>query len=362
MRAAVLRESPGKLEIEELTLDAPLPHEIRIRTSHSGLCHSDLHVIDGHFPSELPIVLGHEAAGIVEEVGEAVTYVAPGDHVITCLSSFCGECSYCLSGRAHLCSGRVALRNRVRPALTDANGEAVAQLVGLGGFASEMVVHEHAVAKIRTDMPLDIASLLGCGVTTGMGAALRTAKIEPGSSAVVLGCGGIGLAAVQGAHIAGASPLIAVDIADDKLERAKRLGATHTVNAKEQDAVEAVRALTGGLGVNYSFEAIGSKQTAEQAFAMLAPGGVATVIGMIPFGVNVEVPAVELYMQEKKLQGSNMGSNRFRSDMPWFCDLYLEGRLKLDELLTAHRPLDEINEGYDDMRNGKGLRTVISFD
>lgn len=359
MKAAVLRSAPGKLEIEELTIPEPQPHEVVIRTSHAGLCHSDLNIIDGVFPYPLPVVMGHEAAGVVEAVGSNVTYVAPGDHVITCLSSFCGACRFCLSGRPHLCSSRVELRALSRP-LLDGDGQPVSALVGLGTFAEQMVVHEHAVAKVRADMPLDIASLLGCGVTTGLGAALRTAHIEPGSSAAVIGCGGIGLAAVQGALLAGASPVIAIDIAEDKLRRAKRIGATHIIDASVDDPVAAVQGLTGG-GVDYSFEAIGSKKTAEQAVAMLAMAGVATVIGMVPMGETVDIPGTDLFMLEKRVQGSNMGSNRFRYDMPWFCDLYMEGRLKLDEFVTAHRPLDEVNEGYDDMRRGEGLRTVIDF-
>jgi S-(hydroxymethyl)glutathione dehydrogenase/alcohol dehydrogenase len=360
MKAAVLHESPGRLEIEPLALDTDLQsREVRIRIAYSGLCHSDLHFIDGLISMELPIVLGHEAAGFVEAVGDAVTYVQPGDHVISCLSTFCGECRYCLSGRPSICSGRAALRTRPRPALMTAGGEPVAQLSGLGAFAEEMVVHEHAVAKIRPDMPLDVGALLGCGVITGLGAALRTAKIEPGSSAAVVGCGGIGLAAVQGARLAGASPIIAVDVTDEKLERALDVGATHTVNAKRDDPVLAVRDLTGG-GVNYSFEAIGRKQTVEQAFAMLAPGGVATIIGVLPDGASIEIP-VSALQGEKRLQSCSMGSNRFRTDLPWLCDLYLQGRLKLDELVTSRRPLEEINEGYDEMRAGRGARTLLVF-
>jgi S-(hydroxymethyl)glutathione dehydrogenase/alcohol dehydrogenase len=233
------------------------------------------------------------------------------------------------------------------------------QLAGLGAFAEQMIVHEHSLARIGPEMPLDVAALLGCGVITGIGAVLRTAKVEPGSSAAVVGCGGIGLAAVQGASLAGASPIVAVDLADDKLERARDLGATHTVNASREDAVAAVRELTGG-GVDYTFEAIGAKQTAEQALAMLAAGGVATIIGVLPAGATIEIPA-NWFVGEKRLQSSSMGSNRFRTDLPWLCDLYLQGRLKLDELVTARRPLEEINEGFDDMRAGLGTRTLLEF-
>jgi S-(hydroxymethyl)glutathione dehydrogenase/alcohol dehydrogenase len=360
MKAAVLHEAPGRLEIEDLAVDTELqPREVRVRISYSGLCHSDLHFIEGRNSMELPIVLGHEASGVVEAVGDAVTYVQPGDHVISCLSLFCGECRYCLSGRPSICSGRPALRVRPRPVLTTAGGKAVGQLSGLGAFAEGMVVHEHLVAKILPEMPLDVAALLGCGVITGLGAALRTAKIEPGSSAAVVGCGGIGLAAVQGAYLAGASPIIAVDVSDEKLQRALDVGATHTVNAKNGDPVAAVRELTNG-GVNYSFEAIGGKETSTQAVAMLAPAGIATIIGILPEGASYEIP-VSALQGEKRLQTCSMGSNRFRTDLPWLCDLYLQGRLKLDELVTSRRPLAEINEGYDDMRAGRGARTLLEF-
>jgi S-(hydroxymethyl)glutathione dehydrogenase/alcohol dehydrogenase len=359
MKAAVLNHSPGTLEIEELSIDAPGPREVLVRTTHAGLCHSDLHFMDGVWPMMPPAVMGHEGAGIVEAVGSDVTYVQPGDHVITCLSMFCGQCKYCLSGRPHLCSNR-AMFVRDKPALTNAKGAAVTPFASLGAFAEQMLVHEHAVVKIREDMPLDTAALIGCGVTTGLGAVFRTAAVKPASSVAVVGCGGIGLAAVQGARLCGAGQIIAVDVTEEKLAVARTLGATHVVNAREVDAVQAVKDLTGG-GVDYSFEAIGLKATAEQCFAMLARGGTATVIGMVPLGQNLEISGAELFMNEKRIQGSLMGSNQFRTDMPWFVELYLEGRLKLDEMVSARRPLTEINDGYDTMRQGIATRTVIDF-
>jgi S-(hydroxymethyl)glutathione dehydrogenase/alcohol dehydrogenase len=360
MQAAVLRKVPGELEIEDLTVDAIGPHELLVRTAHSGLCHSDLHFIDGVWAIEPPLVMGHEGAGIVEAVGSDVTYVRPGDHVVTCVSVFCGQCRQCLSGRPHLCENRESVLARPAPALRDRNGAAVRPFGSLGTFAAEMLVHEHAVAKIRDEMPLDIAALIGCAVTTGVGAVVRTAAVEPGSSVAVVGCGGIGLAAIQGARLVGASPVIAVDVAEDKLERARAVGATHTVNARDNDPVAVVRELTRG-GVDYSFEAIGTKRTAEQCFAMLGRHGTATVIGMVPADAMLEISGAALFGREQRIQGSMMGSNRFRLDMPWFCDLYLDGRLKLDEMVTAHRPLAEINEGYDVLRRGEGARTVIDF-
>jgi S-(hydroxymethyl)glutathione dehydrogenase/alcohol dehydrogenase len=359
MKAAVLNRIPGELEIEDVSIEKPGPREVLVRTAHSGLCHSDLHFIDGVWQLAPPAVMGHEGAGIVEAVGADVTYVKPGDHVITCVSMFCGQCKYCLSGRPHLCSDR-SMFERATPAIHNKAGAAVAPFASLGAFAEQMLVHEHAVVKIRDDMPLDKAALIGCGVTTGLGAVFRTAAVRPASSVVIVGCGGIGLAALQGAKLCGAAPIIAVDISPEKLAVAQMLGATHVVNAREVDAVEAVKDITGG-GADYSFEAIGTKATAEQCYQMLGRGGLATIIGMVPLGTDLAIPAADLFMNEKKIQGSLMGSNQFRIDMPWFVELYLDGRLRLDEMVSAHRPLAEINEGYDDMRKGAATRTVIDF-
>jgi S-(hydroxymethyl)glutathione dehydrogenase/alcohol dehydrogenase len=223
-----------------------------------------------------------------------------------------------------------------------------------------MLVHEHALAKIDDDMPLSVAALLGCAVVTGLGAVLRTAKVENSASVAVIGAGGIGLAAIQGARLANATPVIAIDVVPEKLELATGLGASHVINAAQDDPVAAVREITSG-GVDYSFEAIGSSETARQAFLMLGPAGVATVIGMIPQDVDVAVPGVDLWLSEKRLQGSFMGSNRFRVDLPRYCQLYLDGRLNLDDMVTSHRPLEQINEGYAAMRLGEGTRTLIDF-
>jgi S-(hydroxymethyl)glutathione dehydrogenase/alcohol dehydrogenase len=315
--------------------------------------------MDGVWQLVPPAVMGHEGAGIVEAVGSDVTYVKPGDHVITCVSKFCGQCKYCLSGRPHLCSER-SMFERAEPSLRKTAGDPVSAFASLGSFAEQMLVHEHALVRIRDEMPLDKAALIGCGVTTGLGAVFRTAAVKPASSVAIVGCGGIGLAALQGAKLSSAAPIIAVDVTPEKLEVAQMLGATHVVNARDVNAVEAVKEITGG-GVDYSFEAIGTKATAEQCFQMLGRGGTATIIGMVPLGQNLELPGAEFFMNEKRIQGSLMGSNQFRTDMPWFVDLYLDGRLRLDEMVSAHRPLSEINEGYDDMRKGHVTRTVIDF-
>jgi S-(hydroxymethyl)glutathione dehydrogenase/alcohol dehydrogenase len=238
--------------------------------------------------------------------------------------------------------------------------ENIAQFLNLSSFAEYMLVHEHTVAKIREDMPLDIAALIGCGVTTGVGAVIHTAKVEPGSTVAVIGCGGVGLSAINGAALAGASRIIAVDMVPSKLELARKFGATDFVNAAECDPVEAIRELTSG-GVHYSFEAIGLAVTAQQAFKMLRFGGTATIIGMIPVGTMVELHGPE-FLMERKMQGSNMGSNRFRVDMPRFVELYLQGRLHLDDLISKRIRLEDINKGMDDLRTGEVARSVIMFD
>jgi S-(hydroxymethyl)glutathione dehydrogenase/alcohol dehydrogenase len=288
MKAAVLREINKPLEIEDIQYGNPAPREVLIRTVAAGVCHSDLHFQNGSYPYPLPAVLGHESAGVVEAVGSDVTYVKPGDHVITCLSAFCGHCESCLTGHMSLCQEPELQRAPDQPSRLARGDENIAQFLNLSSFAEYMLVHEHTIVKIREDMPLDRAALIGCGVTTGVGAVIHTAAVEPGSTVAVIGCGGVGLSAVNGAAIAGAARIIAVDMVESKLELARKFGATDVVNAKEVDPVEAVREMTGG-GVHYSFEAIGLKQTAEQSFKMLGFGGTATIIGMIPVGTQVEL-------------------------------------------------------------------------
>lgn len=360
MKAAVLREIPGQLEIDDVQLDDPGPREVLIRTAAAGVCHSDLHFMEGKYPYPTPAVLGHESAGIVEAVGRDVTYVQPGDHVITCLSVFCGACEYCLSGRLSLCPKEATRRPMEGPQRIQKDGETVWQFLDVSSYAEQMLVHEHAVVKIREDMPLDRAALIGCGVTTGLGAVFNTAQVRPGESVAVFGAGGIGLNAIQGAAIAGAGRILAVDMNETKLKLAESFGATDLIDASKGDAAAQILDATGG-GVDHAFEAIGLKLTAEQAFLSLRNGGTATVIGMIPIGQNVELPGFA-FLGEKKIQGSAMGSNRFRVDMPRYVDMYLAGKLKLDELVSARRPLEEINTAFEDMKAGEVARSVITFD
>jgi S-(hydroxymethyl)glutathione dehydrogenase/alcohol dehydrogenase len=361
VRAAVLHRVPGEIEITEVRVDKPGPHEVLVRTGATGLCHSDLHVLDGQLPARFPVLLGHESAGVIEAVGDQVTGLAPGDHVITCLSVFCGHCDHCLTGFPNRCENPESRRRSSDPPrLSLEDGTAVAQFTNLGSFAEQQLVHEHALVKVVDDIPLDRAALIGCAVITGVGAVWHTAKVQPGETVAVIGCGGIGLNCVQGARIAGAGRIIAIDRIAGKLALAEEFGATDVVNAAEVDPVAAVMELTGG-GVHHAFEAIGLKVTAEQAFAMLRTGGTATVIGLLPLGDKVELPAFALF-GERRLQGSRMGSNRFRVDMPRLVDLYLQGRLKLDELVSARIGMGEVNEGFAAMKGGEVARSVIVFD
>lgn len=360
MKAAVLRELNKPLEIEEVQISKPAPREVLIRPVAAGVCHSDLHFADGSYPFPLPTILGHESAGIVEQVGSDVTYVKPGDHVITCLSAFCGHCNKCLTGHMSLCQSPEVSRGAEEEPRMSIDSAPVHQFLNLSSFAEQMLVHEHALVKIREDMPFDRAALIGCSTTTGVGAVFHTAGVEPGSKVAVIGCGGVGLACINGAAIAGAGQIIAVDMVDSKLEIAKTLGATHTVNAGSGDAVGEVMEMTQG-GCDYTFEAIGLKATAEQAFKMLGSGGTATVIGMIPVGTMVELHGAE-FLMEKKIQGSNMGSNRFRVDMPRFVDFYLSGKLHLDEMISKHIKLKDVNDALDALKTGEDARHIIMFD
>jgi S-(hydroxymethyl)glutathione dehydrogenase/alcohol dehydrogenase len=360
MKAAVLHAANQPLTIEEVELTKPGSREVLLRTAFAGLCHSDLHFIEGLYPHPTPCVLGHESAGIVEAVGDSVTYVKPGDHVITCLSVFCGTCPQCVTGHPNLCENTdVKMPPGVSRRLTWKGGELMNQFLNLSSFAEQMLVHENGIVKIDPDIPLDRAALVGCGVMTGVGAVFNAAKIEPGATVAVIGCGGVGLSAVNGAALAGAERIIAIDTVASKLEIARELGATDTLNASNADPVKAVRDMTGG-GVNYSFEALGTKTTAEQAFGMLRPGGTATIIGMVPFGVKIELHGYD-FLRDRKLQGTSMGGNRFRVDMPRLLSLWRQGRLKLDHLISGRIKLDQINDGFAALKSGAPVRQVIDF-
>lgn len=357
-----MRKVGEPLTIEEVALAHPGPDEVLIDVAAAGLCRSDLHYLEGSYLTELPTVLGHEAAGVVAAVGEDVTHVRPGDHVISSLSVFCGSCLYCLADDPHLCDGREKTKRPPGelPRLSAA-GEPIHQFLNLSSFAPRMLVHENAVVRITDQMPLDRAALLGCGVATGLGAVLNTAAIRSGQTVAVIGCGGVGLSAVQGASIAGASQIVALDVKEDKLALAASFGATDTVDTSRLDGVEAVRDLTGGFGVDHAIEAMGSAATARAAFAMLRRGGMATVVGLIPAGSELCLPVDDLHWG-KGIQGSVMGSNRFRTDTPRYVEMYLDGRLNLDDMVTDRLRLEEINDGFVAMKEGRGARSLVVFD
>ena len=363
MKAAVMRANNAPLELEDIDIDAPGPGEVLLKTVASGICHSDLHVIEGGIPMPPPCVLGHEPAGIVEAVGPGVTDVAPGDHVIGCISRWCGVCKFCTEGRPYLCLSGFTGRpgGNATPALTDKKGNALMQFAGLSSFAEKMLTPERSVVKIRDDMPLDRASLIGCGVTTGLGAALNTVDIPAGASVVIIGGGGVGLSALQGARIVGAGKIIAVDAQAWKFDLATSLGATHCIDASKGNAVQEVQALTGG-GADFVFECIGLVPTVEQAVQMTGRGGTTVLVGVVPVTKTVSINAADLTLSEKKITGSYMGSNRFRFDMPKYIDYYLDGRLRLDEMISARIPLEDINGAFDLMRKGEAARQVIMFD
>ncbi len=359
MKAAVFHGPHQPLTIEDVDIDKPLGREVLVRVVASGVCHSDLHFVDGYYPFPTPAILGHEAAGIVEAVGPQVSEFRPGDHVIACLSVFCGQCEYCLTGKTHLCQTR-PVRAKAEPPKLSWKGQPVNQFANLSAYAEQMLVHENALVKIDDQMPLDRAALIGCGVTTGVGAVLNTARIEAGTTVAVFGAGGVGLAVIQGARIAGARMIIAVDTVEAKFAKARELGATHTVNASKDEPAKAIRTLTGG-GVDYAFEAIGLKTAAEQCFDCLKPGGTATVIGMIPVGQKIELDG-PMFLREKKIQGCTMGSNRLKVDMPRYIEFYRQGRLKLDEMITRRGRLEDVNEAFRAMKAGEVARTVLMFD
>ena len=360
MKAAVLREVRTPLQIEDVQIHKPGPHEVLIRTAAAGVCHSDLHFIEGSYPYPLPAVLGHESAGVVEQIGSEVRTVKVGDHVITCLSAYCGHCESCLTGRMSLCVSSDTKRGPDEaPRLSNASGP-MTQFLNLSSFAEQMLIHEHACVAIRKDMPLDRAALIGCGVLTGVCSVFHTSNVRPGDTVAVIGCGGVGLAAINGAAIAGASRIIAIDMVASKGNLAMEFGATDFIDASKTDAVKEVLEMTKG-GVHHAFEAIGLGKTAEQAFNMLRRGGTANIIGMIPIGQMVSVMGAA-FLGEKKLQGSLMGSNRFPVDMPRFVDFYMSGKLKLDHMISQRIKLEQVNEGFDEMKKGELARSVIVFD
>lgn len=365
-KTAIVYEHKKPVVVEDLTLDDPQAHEVLIRMVTSGVCHSDLSIINGVIYYDPPVALGHEGAGIVEQVGEGVTYVQPGDHVILSFVSFCGECRMCQMERVCLCEGFSAPIGHLLDGtcrLHNQKGQPIPQMSRIGTMSEYTVVPEQSLIKIDPRYSLQKAALIGCGVTTGVGAVINTAQVEPGSTVAVIGTGGVGLNVIQGAALAKAERIIAVDRVATKLEFAKVFGATDLVNASEVDPVEAVLALSHeGRGVDYAFEVIGNTQTIEQAYAMIRPFGMAVIVGITSRDAHVRIPAQALTRTERRLIGSYYGSSNPRLDMPKFLSLYDEGKLKLDELITQTYRLEQVNQAFDDLQAGKNARGVLLFE
>ena len=362
MRAAVLQQAGTPLVIETLSVAKPGPHEVLIRTAACGLCHSDLHFIEGSYPHPMPCVGGHEAAGVVEEIGSEVRTVKKGDHVVTCLSAFCGHCDYCVTGRMSLCLGAETRRSAgAPPRLTrTSDGALVNQMLNLSAFAEMMLIHEHACVAIDRDMPLDRAAIIGCAVTTGAGTIFNACKLTPGETVLVVGCGGVGLATINAAKIAGAGRIIAADPIAEKRALAMKLGATDVLDANAPDAAKQIVEMTKG-GVDHAIEAVGRAASASLAVASLRRGGTATILGMMPLAEKVGLSAIDL-LSGKKLQGAIMGGNRFPVDLPRLVDFYMRGLLDLDTIIAERIPLEAINAGFDKLRAGHSARSVIVFD
>lgn len=362
MRAALLHEYGADLVIEDIQLGNPGHNEVRVAVIATGLCHTDLHFMRGHLPITTPAVLGHETAGIVLAVGSGVAYLKPGDHVIGCLSAFCGCCEMCLSGRPSICEGGDKLqRHEEDPPRISLAEKPVSQFMNLSGFAEEILVHENALTKIDSAMPLDRAALIGCGVMTGWGAVTRTAQLRAGETVAVFGCGAVGLSTVQAAHLAGATVIVAVDLNSDRLAMAKSFGATHAINPADHDAVETIHVATDGKGVEVAFDAVGNPAIIKQCFLSTRKGGTTVMIGLMGLDEDITLPFGH-FIAERKVMGCDMGSNQFRTDMPRLVRLYMDGRLNLDDMLTARLPLSKINDGFADMDRGIGIRTIIDFE
>ncbi len=360
MKAAVLYEAGKPLEIADIRVSKPGPREVLISTAAVGVCRSDLHFVDGAFPHPVPTVPGHEAAGVIEAVGSDVAHLKVGDHVITFFTVFCGSCEMCVTGRPSLCVDPSTRRPAdAEPRLSLNDGTALAPFLNLSAFAEQMLVHENACVAISKDMPLDRAALLGCAVITGAGSVFNDSRVRPGESVAVIGAGGIGLAAINAAKIAGAGTILAIDPVAEKRELALKLGATHALDAAADGLAKDVLKLTGG-GVHYAIEAVGRSNTAELAWNILRRGGTATILGMIAPGNNVSLPG-PTFLTGKKIQGSLLGSTRFPIDMPRLVQMYLDGLLDLDTMVAERIRLEDVNEALEKLRKGDSVRSVIEF-
>lgn len=358
MRAAVCREFGAPLRIEDVEIRPPGEAEVQVRMAACAICRSDIAFIDGDWGGALPAVYGHEAAGVVERVGPGTEGLAVGDPAVVTLVRACGRCVSCRRRRPTQCETGDDDRN---PVLTGSDGGPIHQAMRTGGFADLVTVHASQVVPLPRSIPLHAACLLACGVLTGVGSVMNTAAVEPGSSVVVLGTGGVGLNVLQGAALSGAEPVIAVDLVESKLAAASAFGATDAVDASRSDAGDAVRAITGGRGADHVFVAAGVGRLVESGAAMLARGGTLVVVGMPPTGTAVSLDPLDIADRSLRIVGSKMGASRPDRDIPKLADLYLAGRLKLDELVSERFPLDRVNEAIDSARRGEQLRPVLVF-
>jgi S-(hydroxymethyl)glutathione dehydrogenase / alcohol dehydrogenase len=359
IKAAVCRAFGAPLTIETVELAKPGPGEVMIRTAACAICHSDIFFVDGAWGGDLPAVYGHEAAGVVEAVGPGVTRLKIGDPVVATLIRNCGFCPACAEGAPVFCEEVFPLDRR--SPLSDSDGRPIVHGLRTGAFAERMVVDQSQAVAIPKDMPLDSASLIACGVLTGLGAVVNTAGVQPGSSVVVIGCGGVGLNSIQGARISGASPVIAVDVEPPKLAAAREFGATETVNARSEDVVERVAALTGGRKADWVFVTVGVKGAAEQGVSLMKRNGATVLVGMPPSGVTATIDPGWLAADGQRILGSKMGSARPAIDVPRIVQLYREGRLKLEPLISGRYRLESINEALASSRSGAAVRNVIVF-
>jgi S-(hydroxymethyl)glutathione dehydrogenase/alcohol dehydrogenase len=357
MKVAVAYAAGQPLELEDLPVPGIGPRDVLVRVGASGICHTDLNVISGLSALPLPIVPGHEGCGIVEEAGPEVRRVRPGDRVLASVSPACGSCWWCLNGMSNHCELGPALRAAPRFELAD--GRQAAAVCGCGTFAEVMVVNEASVVPVQTDLADEELALIGCGVTTGLGAALNTAAVRPGSSVAVIGCGGVGQSVIQGARIAGATIIIAIDPVLSRREASMRVGATHTVDPAAGDPVEQVRALTGGRGADYSFEVVGRPELMVAAFDMARTAGTVTLVGMPPAGETLTLPAIQAVFSGKRIAGSVVGGAQILRDFPRSIRLAESGQLDLGSMVSHRIKLDEINHGIDLMTRAEGGRTVI---
>lgn len=359
MKAAVCREFGQPLVIEDLRLDPPQAGEVLVKLAACAICHSDIFFAEGKWGGTLPAVYGHEAAGVVAEVGAEVLSVRPGDSVVVTLVRSCGRCYYCTHGAETLCEGRFALDGQTR--LHTAAGEPIFQGLRTAAFAEYVVVHHSQLVPVSSALPPESASLLACGVITGVGAVTNTAKVPLGSSVAVVGAGGVGLNCLQGAYLSGAQPIIAIDLLPAKLEAALSFGATHALNPGTQDVLSAVRELTGGRGADYVFASAGSGRAIDLGLALMRRGGTIVMVGMPPTGVMTSLEMGNVANDSARILGSKMGEASLQVDVPKLVQLYQQGRLKLDELITARYPLEQINEAIAAVNAGVALRNVIVF-